>query len=317
MKLIHFTISKDRDFLSCNPPYNSRRKIMERIYVCSTSCTTPLDNCILLGANMAKLLRFIVAGREQRAGILLGAILTNGNNNKGVSNRFAEGNWLLANPLCPYCQRVYLLLDQMEISYQEILIDFKNKPEWMKEMTPFAKIPVLVDNGKVIYESISIIEYLSEIYRNALLRHSPDKKAKIRGWGLYMDSIHTEIRTFFSSGTQSDYEQSQINAGDKLAVVAESLSVDDLILGDDYTYLGVIAGPLFLLIDTLCEFRDSDLSIAIQKNQPLSRLVSHLAGFTQAKLSTCSPTYRADLYEFVSRSESIFMKQGFEEHPIP
>lgn len=267
----------------------------------------------------------IPAGSEQRMSILLDAIVVDRKNNNDINNdienRFAEGVWLLANPLCPYCQRIYLLLDQMAIQYQEVFIDFKNKPEWLQQVTPFAKIPVLVDNGKVLHESISIIEYLSEISQNVLLRHSPDEKARIRGWGLYVDSIHTDIRTFFLTGNQADYEQSQKNAADKLAVVAQSLTADDLMLGDDYTYLGVIAGPLFLLVNTLCEFGDSALSLAVKQNSALNGLVSSLAEVTEAKLGNCSPNYRADLYEFVSRFESIFITSvitpSIKEHPIP
>ncbi len=45
-----------------------------------------------------------------------------------------------------------------------IEVDLKNKPEELWELNPYGKVPVLVDDDVVVYESAIINEYLEEKY---------------------------------------------------------------------------------------------------------------------------------------------------------
>jgi glutathione S-transferase len=59
------------------------------------------------------------------------------------------------------------------------------------ELNPYAKVPVLVDNGGVIYESAIVNEYLEEKYPAIrLLPTDPLKRAKVRIW---VDFFNTRI----------------------------------------------------------------------------------------------------------------------------
>jgi glutathione S-transferase len=67
----------------------------------------------------------------------------------------------------------------------------KNKPKVLLELNPYAKVPVLVDNGDVIYESAIVNEYLEEKYPAVrLLPTDPLKRAKVRIW---VDFFNTRI----------------------------------------------------------------------------------------------------------------------------
>jgi glutathione S-transferase len=67
----------------------------------------------------------------------------------------------------------------------------KNKPKVLLELNPYAKVPVLVDNGGVIYESAIVNEYLEEKYPAIrLLPTDPLKRAKVRIW---VDFFNTRI----------------------------------------------------------------------------------------------------------------------------
>lgn len=49
-------------------------------------------------------------------------------------------------------------------SYETININLKEKPEWFLERNPKGAVPVLEKDGKIIYESVIVCEYLDDIY---------------------------------------------------------------------------------------------------------------------------------------------------------
>jgi glutathione S-transferase len=67
----------------------------------------------------------------------------------------------------------------------------KNKPKDLLELNPYAKVPVLVDDGGVIYESAIVNEYLQEKYpATRLLPADPLRRAKVRIW---IDFFNTRV----------------------------------------------------------------------------------------------------------------------------
>jgi glutathione S-transferase len=69
---------------------------------------------------------------------------------------------------CPYCARVRIVLAEKRIGYEPVEIDLRNRPDWLYELNPSGKVPVL-DDGFVLPESAVIMEYLDERYHEASL----------------------------------------------------------------------------------------------------------------------------------------------------
>ena len=102
----------------------------------------------------------------------------------------------------PNCQRVKVVLAEKKLPYEIIPVDLAKKeqknPEYLK-MNPYGKVPVLTDDGTVLYESLIINEYLEEKYPTpALLPKDPAKKAKARilnDYGMaHFDSPYQKLR---------------------------------------------------------------------------------------------------------------------------
>jgi glutathione S-transferase len=70
-------------------------------------------------------------------------------------------------PQCPFGQKVRIVLAEKELSYELINVDLRKgeqkRPEFLR-LNPFGKVPVLVDDDVVVYDSTIIDEYLEDEY---------------------------------------------------------------------------------------------------------------------------------------------------------
>lgn len=94
--------------------------------------------------------------------------------------------------LCPYAQRTRILLAHKKIPYETVNINLKEKPEWFLERNPLGMVPVLEQDGKVIYESAICNEYLEDINKqNSVTPTDPYRRAR--------DKMLLEINSKFTT----------------------------------------------------------------------------------------------------------------------
>ena len=115
---------------------------------------------------------------------------------------------------CPYAQRTRMLMIEKELPFELTEVDLSNKPDWFLKVSPYGKVPVIVDDGETIYESAIINEYLEEKYRNIsmmpeeLFRHHGnisifffkiliDDCRFINGFPIVNNDWHFSIRGYF------------------------------------------------------------------------------------------------------------------------
>ncbi|XVE54803.1 hypothetical protein DITRI_Ditri03aG0111500 [Diplodiscus trichospermus] len=93
----------------------------------------------------------------------------------------------------PYAKRVELALKLKAIPFEYVEEDLNNKSPLLLKYNPvYKKVPVLVHNGKPIAESLCIIEYIDETWKNSpqLLPEDRYKRAKVRFWTSF---IHQQL----------------------------------------------------------------------------------------------------------------------------
>jgi glutathione S-transferase len=82
---------------------------------------------------------------------------------------------------CPYCARVRIALAEKGVEYETVVIDLRDRPDWLYEKNPLGKVPVIEEDTFVLPESEVIMEYLEERYPEpALLPADPAARARVR-----------------------------------------------------------------------------------------------------------------------------------------
>ena len=85
----------------------------------------------------------------------------------------------------PACMRVFPVLAHKGIDYDNVEVDItkKERPAAFNAVSPFGKVPVLAHDGKIIFESVVINEYLNEVWpKPAMLPADPAARAYARQW---------------------------------------------------------------------------------------------------------------------------------------
>ncbi len=95
-------------------------------------------------------------------------------------------------PDCPFCQKVRVVLAEKDLEYEKIFVDLRRQeqktPEFLR-LNPYGKVPVLVDEDEVVYDSTIINEYLEDEYPlPRLLPEDSQGRARVRMLEDYCDN---------------------------------------------------------------------------------------------------------------------------------
>jgi len=170
------------------------------------------------------------------------------------------------HPFSIYPRRVRIALREKRIPCEEVLVDLPGgalQTAAFRKLNPFGQLPVLEDDGVVLYESIAILEYLEERHPTPVLMPAGDPVARARTRQLVLASgdylappFKRWAARFFAPEATWD-RADQARAADEIAA---HLDVLEDVLADGRTHL---AGA-FSLADVcyaifVCELETAEL----------------------------------------------------------
>ncbi|KAK1260639.1 Glutathione S-transferase U9 [Acorus gramineus] len=184
-----------------------------------------------------------------------------------------------------YSQRIQLALNLKGVSYEWIEEDAHNKSEKILQYNPiYKKLPVLVHDGKPLPESLIILEYIEETWKNPplLLPEDPYERSRVRFWANFFDQkVLTLIGAIFSS--QGEEQEKAIAEFVENVTMMEKEIVKDFPAGKPFFsgekpgFLDVVVGSTSSVIKVL--ERLVGVKLVDQERTPLVH--SWLAAFAE------------------------------------
>lgn len=158
-------------------------------------------------------------------------------------------------PLSGHSHRVELMLNLLGLDFEAIDVDLANgaqkEPEFLA-MNPFGMIPVIDDDGLVLWDSNAIIVYLARKYGGETwLPSDPAKAAKIQAWlsiaagPIAAGPASARLVTLF--GADLDHERTKTVANTLFETLDNFLGNRDFLVGDTAT-IADVAGYSYILL---------------------------------------------------------------------
>lgn len=149
--------------------------------------------------------------------------------------------------------RSLLVLEELALDYRHVPLAPWNEPadgETLARLNPNARVPVLDDDGRVLWESMAINLYLGDRYGAApFWPPTPDERAHLYQWLLWSQT-EIDVRARHRARFSDDVATQERARAERLTVLARldaALASRTWVLGDEYTLADAS------LATTLCE----------------------------------------------------------------
>jgi glutathione S-transferase len=169
---------------------------------------------------------------------------------------------LYDSPECPFCQKVRIVLAEKDLSCETVPIDLQageqKRPEFLK-LNPFGKVPVLIDDEVIVYDSTIINEYLEDEYPHPQLMPSDSAaRARVRTFEDYADNafiplagtIMRELRKGEAERDQEKLATARQQLARMLAVIDGSLAGRNWLVGT-FSLADVAFAPRVVILPAL------------------------------------------------------------------
>ncbi len=104
---------------------------------------------------------------------------------------------LVSHTLCPYVHRAAAMMHEKGVPFERRYVDLRAKPDWFLALSPRGKVPVLLVDGRPLFESQAIIEFIDETHPPSLMGTDPFDRARQRAWvELANDLSNAQYRLF-------------------------------------------------------------------------------------------------------------------------
>ncbi|WP_455211544.1 glutathione S-transferase family protein [Kaarinaea lacus] len=166
---------------------------------------------------------------------------------------------LISFKICPFVQRAVITLLEKNIDFDIQYIDIKHPPDWFVEISPFGKVPVLRVDGKVLYESAVIVEYLDEISPPSLHPSDPFRKAENRAWIEFGSNLNMEQYGMLIAKDNAAYEEKYHVVRRDLQRLEQQLQEGPYFNGQQFSLVDAAYAPPLMRFNLIEQYYDFKL----------------------------------------------------------
>ena len=157
---------------------------------------------------------------------------------------------LISHKLCPYVQRAVIALEEQGTPYKRIDIGLNNTPEWFRQLSPLAKVPVLVvDDDVVLFESAVIAEYINETGNGVLLSSDLLEKARQRAWIEFASAALDNIGQLYSVAGEKNFKAAENRLEAKWSQLEQVLTGSTYFASEEFSLVDAAFAPIFRYLD--------------------------------------------------------------------
>jgi stringent starvation protein A len=157
---------------------------------------------------------------------------------------------LYSGTSCLYSHRCRIVLFEKGMDFEVIDVDLMNKAEDVAAINPYGKVPVLVERDLVLYEANIINEYIDERFPHPqLMPPDPVMRGRAR---LFLHRFEQEIYSqveVIEHGVPKAADKARAIIRDNLTQLAQILTSQKFLLGDEFSMLDVAIAPLLWRLD--------------------------------------------------------------------
>ena len=156
--------------------------------------------------------------------------------------------------ICPFVQRVTALLEAKNIPYEIEFISLSNKPQWFLDISPNGQVPILItDDGRTLFESDAIVEYLEEAYPPLQPDLSPEDKAINRAWSYLASKNYLVQCSAQRSPDANVLKERSEKLGKAFDRIEKQLGDTKFFAGDDLNMVDIAWLPLLHRADIIAQ----------------------------------------------------------------
>jgi len=158
---------------------------------------------------------------------------------------------LVSFKACPFVQRVAITLQYKGIDYDIEYVDLGSPPEWFLAISPQKKVPLLIVDGTVIFESAVINEYIDEAYPPKLHPEDLLMKAINRSWIEFCNNISLYTFQLTIKENKSDFKDTLEAMLNDFDLVENYLEAKPFFNGEQFSLVDSSYAPVFQRLDFL------------------------------------------------------------------
>lgn len=156
---------------------------------------------------------------------------------------------LVSHALCPYVQRVAIVLAEKGVPHARRDVDLSSKPDWFLRWSPLGRTPVLRVGEVSVFESAVICEYVDETHGVRLHPADALERARHRAWIEFGSSVLSAIAAYYSAPDDETLAARDVALRGLLARVEAELGLGPWFGGESFGIVDAAFGPVFRYLD--------------------------------------------------------------------
>ncbi|CAM3343848.1 glutathione S-transferase family protein [Thalassospira profundimaris] len=214
---------------------------------------------------------------------------------------------LIGHRLCPYVQRVAMVLAQSRVAHKRTDIALDAKPDWFLELSPTGNVPVLVvDDERMLFEAAAICQYLDAMCWKSLYSADTYYRALEQGVIAIADKILALTADLIYRDLSEQAVDATIHAIHMQMSIVSNLITPSIIFEDkDLSMLDIVFATVFRPFALISIGLNRDLFAGFPG---LRGWASGLAAH-QTVRNAVPATYHREMHEFIASKEGYLAKR--------